>query len=188
MPRASPAPITVGPIATTGALSGVPHLKDFYYDELDREQWGLVPVAQLDSYRGLIFATFDPAAPPLRQYLGEMAWYLDVFFDRREGGVEVLGAPINGSCRATGNSRPRISAATPTTCSGRICRRSPPASAAASPPSPKPTGSMLSPGNGHMLISSDPTMYGDPPMPAVQAYERTIRPEVEQAPRLRAIG
>ena len=39
-----------------------------------------------------IFATFDPAAPSLRQYLGEMAWYLDVFFDRREGGVEVLAS------------------------------------------------------------------------------------------------
>ena len=35
----------------TGRLSGVPHLKDFYYDALDRGQWGLVPVAQLDSHQ-----------------------------------------------------------------------------------------------------------------------------------------
>src|SRR6267378_3225333 len=62
-----------------------------YHGELDREHWGLVPVAQLDSYKGLWFATFDPEAPPLREYLGEMTWYLDAFFDRREGGVEVIG-------------------------------------------------------------------------------------------------
>ncbi len=48
-------------------------------------------MAQLDSYKGLIFATFDPEAPPLREYFGEMTWYLDAFFDRREGGVEVIG-------------------------------------------------------------------------------------------------
>ena len=55
------------------------------------DQWGLVPVAQLDSYKGLYFATFDPTAPPLLDYLGSMTWYLDAFFDRREGGIEVLG-------------------------------------------------------------------------------------------------
>ena len=49
-----------------------------------------MPVAQLDSYKGLWFATFDPEAPPLREYLGEMAWYLDTFVDRREGGIEVV--------------------------------------------------------------------------------------------------
>jgi phenylpropionate dioxygenase-like ring-hydroxylating dioxygenase large terminal subunit len=27
----------------------------------------------------------------LRKYLGEMAWYLDAFFNRREGGVEAIG-------------------------------------------------------------------------------------------------
>ncbi len=27
----------------------------------------------------------------MREYLGEMAWYLDTFFDRREGGIEIVG-------------------------------------------------------------------------------------------------
>jgi hypothetical protein len=40
----------------------------------------------------LLFATFDPETPPLLEYLGEVTWYLDVFFDRREGGVELVGA------------------------------------------------------------------------------------------------
>ena len=72
-----------------GKLIAVPSLKEAYYDELDISKWGLVPVAQIDSYKGLVFATFDPSAQPLREYLGEMAWYLDTFFDRREGGSEV---------------------------------------------------------------------------------------------------
>jgi len=74
-----------------GSLVGVPSLKEAYYDELDRKNWGLMPVAQLDSYKGLYFATFDADAPPLLDYLGEMTWYLDNFFDRREGGIEVIG-------------------------------------------------------------------------------------------------
>ena len=74
-----------------GRLVGVPSFNEAYYGELDREQWGLVPVARLDSIHGLIFATFDATAPPLREYLGPMTWYLDAMFDRREGGIEVLG-------------------------------------------------------------------------------------------------
>ena len=35
--------------ASDGRLIGVPHHKEAYYEELDRTQWGLVPVAQLDA-------------------------------------------------------------------------------------------------------------------------------------------
>ena len=45
-----------------GRLQGVPTLKDAYYNELDTQEWSLMPVAQLDSYRGLLFATVDPHA------------------------------------------------------------------------------------------------------------------------------
>ena len=50
-----------------GKLIAVPSLKEAYYDELDTSKWGLVPVAQLDTYKGLVFATFDASAPPLRR-------------------------------------------------------------------------------------------------------------------------
>src|SRR6266851_2889991 len=76
---------------TEGRLVGVPFIKEAYYNALERERWGLIPVAQLESYKGLVFATFDPEAPPLLEYLGEMTWYLDSFFDRQEGGIEVVG-------------------------------------------------------------------------------------------------
>jgi phenylpropionate dioxygenase-like ring-hydroxylating dioxygenase large terminal subunit len=70
-----------------GKLALVPMLDAFR--NLEREKFGLVPVAQIDSYKGLIFATFDAEAPPLRDYLADMAWYLDILLDRREGGTEV---------------------------------------------------------------------------------------------------
>lgn len=65
-----------------GKLIGVPGFEDCYHGELKREEWGLIPVAQLDTYKGLIFATFDPAAPPLSAYLGDFRWRLDKDLDR----------------------------------------------------------------------------------------------------------
>jgi 3-phenylpropionate/trans-cinnamate dioxygenase subunit alpha len=68
--------------ANDGKLALVPMVDSF--GGLEREKWGLIPVAQIDSYKGLVFATFDPEAPALKDYL-------DILFDRREGGTEVSG-------------------------------------------------------------------------------------------------
>jgi phenylpropionate dioxygenase-like ring-hydroxylating dioxygenase large terminal subunit len=57
-----------------GRLVGLRYLREAYHGELQRARWGLTPVAQLDNYKGLLFATFDPEAPSLREYLGEMTW------------------------------------------------------------------------------------------------------------------
>jgi phenylpropionate dioxygenase-like ring-hydroxylating dioxygenase large terminal subunit len=73
-----------------GRLVGVPNLEDAYCSELDRGIWGLVPVAQLERYHGLIFATFDPDAPTLTEYLGDATFVLDSMLSRREGGTEVI--------------------------------------------------------------------------------------------------
>jgi phenylpropionate dioxygenase-like ring-hydroxylating dioxygenase large terminal subunit len=80
-----------------GSLVGVPSLQEAYFGALDPTQWSLIPVAQLDSYKSLLFATFDATAPPLLDYLGEMTWYLDTFFDRREGGLRSSQACTAGS-------------------------------------------------------------------------------------------
>jgi phenylpropionate dioxygenase-like ring-hydroxylating dioxygenase large terminal subunit len=72
-------------------LVGVPGYKEYYYEELNMEEWGLVPVAQVDSYKGLIFGTFDPEAPSLQEYLGDMTWYLEMFFDSGPEGLEIIG-------------------------------------------------------------------------------------------------
>jgi phenylpropionate dioxygenase-like ring-hydroxylating dioxygenase large terminal subunit len=79
---------------TDGALVGVPFLKDAYGVQLDRGRWGLVEVAGLARYKGLVWATWDPAAPPFADYLGGYALYLDLLLDAwdgREGGTEVIG-------------------------------------------------------------------------------------------------
>jgi 3-phenylpropionate/trans-cinnamate dioxygenase alpha subunit len=76
---------------TDGTLIGVPGEESIYYREIDKRQWGLIPVAQVDTYKGLIFGNFNPDAPSLLEFLGDMAWYLDVILDRREGGTELLG-------------------------------------------------------------------------------------------------
>ena len=112
-----------------GKLAAVPNLQDAYYNELDQSKWGLTPVAQLDSYKGLIFATFRPFRLPLLEYLGPMAWYLDTLFDRREGGAEVSAESTSGSPPATGSSPPKTSPETHTTFPGRTCRPSAPGSA-----------------------------------------------------------
>src|SRR6266704_4650622 len=65
-----------------GSLIGVPGYEERYYGELDRSQWGLMPVTQVASYKGLVFGTFDPEAPLLEEYLGEARWALDYAFDR----------------------------------------------------------------------------------------------------------
>ena len=67
-----------------GHLALVPMVDAF--GGLDRANWGLIPVAQIDSYKGLIFATFDPSAPRLADYLGDMPG-ISIFFSIAARGV-----------------------------------------------------------------------------------------------------
>lgn len=162
-----------------GRLQAVPNLKDAYYEELDTGAWGLTAVAQLDQYKGLYFATFDPHAPPLLEYLGEVAWYLDMFFDRREGGVEVIGGmhkwvvPCNWKLPAenfAGDSYHVSWSHLSAIKAGFVNALS---------QQPNPSGTMLSTGNGHCMINIGPDNIVDPPVPEILAYEKEIRPEVE---------
>lgn len=66
----------------SGGLINVPGMKPYYDDKLDLSLWGLVPVTKVESYRGLIFGTFDAEAPTLEEYLGEMRWAIDMILDR----------------------------------------------------------------------------------------------------------
>ncbi len=55
-----------------GKLIGVPGFKDLYHGDLDREQWGLIGAGKVQSYKGFVFATMDPEAPDLTDYLGDV--------------------------------------------------------------------------------------------------------------------
>jgi 3-phenylpropionate/trans-cinnamate dioxygenase alpha subunit len=81
--------------AADGKLVAVT-LEDPYYasSPLDKSKLGLTRVAQLDTIHGMIFATFDANAAPLRESLGGMVPFLDAIFGRREGGVEIVGQPL----------------------------------------------------------------------------------------------
>jgi phenylpropionate dioxygenase-like ring-hydroxylating dioxygenase large terminal subunit len=75
----------------TGELIGIPFQNEVFGSGLDKSQFGLVR-ARSDSYAGLVFATWDDQAAPLRDYLGPMAWYLDLLVGRAE--MEVVGPPL----------------------------------------------------------------------------------------------
>ncbi|HKT04003.1 MAG TPA: Rieske 2Fe-2S domain-containing protein [Rugosimonospora sp.] len=97
-----------------GGLISVPN-EAGYPPHFDRSDWGLVEVAQIDSYHGLIFGTWNPQAPPLKEALGEMVWYMDAMLDHDEQGTEVVSGVHNGSSKATGNWPPSSSPPTGTT-------------------------------------------------------------------------
>jgi 3-phenylpropionate/trans-cinnamate dioxygenase alpha subunit len=73
-----------------GALEHVPGECEAYYNALDRSSMGLIE-ARVDTYAGIVFATWAEDAPSLEAYLGDARWYLDTQFNRRDGGMQALG-------------------------------------------------------------------------------------------------
>jgi len=70
-----------------GQLVGVPFPERQAADV--RERLGLVALPRVESYRGLIFASFNPGVPPLAEHLGPGATgYIDRFLD------QCLGLPL----------------------------------------------------------------------------------------------
>jgi len=81
-------------VSVPGAIVGLPRSEEGYGGKLDRERWGLVRVPRLEVYKGSIWASWDPDAPTLEAYLGDMRRYLDTALDHRDGspgGSEVIG-------------------------------------------------------------------------------------------------
>ena len=74
-----------------GSLQVVPVGEEEYHEGF-RCANGLREVARVESHRGFIFGCMDPEAPPLVDYLGDSAFYFDLWADA-EGGVELLGPP-----------------------------------------------------------------------------------------------
>jgi len=57
--------------ALDGRLLGVPEYERAYRSSFDKKDWGLIRVAQVATFRGTIWATWDHDAPPFEEYLGE---------------------------------------------------------------------------------------------------------------------
>ena len=170
---------------TDGKLIAVPNLQDAYYNELATQDLGMAPVAQLDSYKGLIFATFDKDAPPLLDYLGGMTWILDTAFDRQEGGIETIGGmhkwvvPCNWKLPAENFGGDSYHVAW----THLSAIRSGFSVGVTSQPASR--GRMVSPGNGHVAITVKPGDVPDPPVPVIREYEERIAQDVAKrlAPR-----
>jgi len=164
-----------------GRLAGVPNFHDAYHGELDMEKWSLIPVAQLDTYKGMLFATFDGDAPPLKEYLGETTcWYFDTVFDRVEGGIEIIGGmhkwiiPCNWKFPAENLSG-----------DGYHVQWSHGASIlagfdAAPTANQQSNGHDVALGNGHGMICVGPQDGDGAAMQEILDYEAAIRPETEQ--------
>lgn len=73
-----------------GTLLGAPFERKAYPQGLDKQGLSLIE-ARTETYQGLIFATWNHEGPSLREFLGDLAWYLDLMFGRAE--MEVVGVP-----------------------------------------------------------------------------------------------
>ena len=163
-----------------GRLIAVPNAKDAYYGELDQDEWGLIPVAQLDSYKGLVFATFDSEAPPLLEYLGETAWYLDTFVDRREGGVEVIGSPVKWVVPCNWKMPAENFAGDGYHVSWTHLSAIKSGFAGNFRVAESTVGGVLSTGNGHCIMTIGPDEVADAPVAEILEYEEEIKSEVRK--------
>src|SRR4030095_2273986 len=80
-----------------GALIGVPGLREFYRSDLKKNELGLGQAAQVCSYKGFVFATMDPAAPPPEGDLGGVG--------RRGVSVAKAGRSASTCSRSAARSR-----------------------------------------------------------------------------------
>jgi phenylpropionate dioxygenase-like ring-hydroxylating dioxygenase large terminal subunit len=67
--------------SNAGKLLGVP-LPRGYGDDFDNESRGLMAIPMVASHMGFIFATFNPAMPPLADWLGPAAEFIEYFVNR----------------------------------------------------------------------------------------------------------
>jgi phenylpropionate dioxygenase-like ring-hydroxylating dioxygenase large terminal subunit len=75
-----------------GSLKGVPAEREIYGSSLDHARFGLLE-ARVEVFVGMVWATWDPAAPSLSDYLGDFKTFLEVEFARSDRGMEVVGPP-----------------------------------------------------------------------------------------------
>ena len=86
-----------------GELKSVPCEPEAYGSRFDKAQWGLRQVAKVESYKGFIFGCMDAGAPSLVDYLGDAAWYMDIWAGV-PGGIEFMGPPSRSIIKANWKS------------------------------------------------------------------------------------
>jgi PAH dioxygenase large subunit len=79
----------------SGQLRGVPEQNEMYQGKLDKAGMRLIE-PRVQTYLGLVFATWDDAAESLFDYLGDVRWYLEAVLSSVDNGFEVYGPPSRG--------------------------------------------------------------------------------------------
>ncbi|MPZ93770.1 MAG: Rieske 2Fe-2S domain-containing protein [Propionibacteriales bacterium] len=76
-----------------GRLVGLPFHREAYGGEagFSRKGQTLLPSPSLGTYNGMIFISLDPEAPPLDEFLGDFAFYLDYYTKQSPSGIELRG-------------------------------------------------------------------------------------------------
>jgi phenylpropionate dioxygenase-like ring-hydroxylating dioxygenase large terminal subunit len=175
-----------------GKLVSVPGLQEAYYGELDVDNLGLVSVAHLDTYAGFVFATWAEDAPTLEAYLGDMRYYLDMRFNRSDGGVELIGPDKwiipnnwkNSADNFIGDAyHAAISHRSATLARMAVSRQSP----QTGKPYESPGGNQVNPGNGHgqqvfLFDSADEAKQRQfqQGSSVIAEYEQSLLPEIER--------
>jgi len=77
-----------------GVLRGMAGQELFERSGMVKADHGLHPVAQIATYKGLVFGNLDPDAPSLESYLGDFRYYLDVMLDMDGEGTEFIGGCV----------------------------------------------------------------------------------------------
>ncbi|WP_409187900.1 aromatic ring-hydroxylating oxygenase subunit alpha [Bradyrhizobium sp. RDM4] len=78
--------------ANTGPL--IEPTFDEGYGDMKKENYGLTPLARQDSYRGLVFASVAEEGPSLKEHLGGIAEFIDLFIDLSPEGEILLDAGV----------------------------------------------------------------------------------------------
>lgn len=73
-----------------GKLVNIPYEKEGFVDGIDKAEWSPLQ-ARVETYKGLIFANWDPEAPALKDYLSDACFYMDHMLDRSEAGTVAIG-------------------------------------------------------------------------------------------------
>ena len=168
-------------MAATASSSPCRVFKEAYYNELDTDKWGLMPVAKIGSYKGFHFATFDPNAESLLDFLGEMTWYMDCLLRPARGwrgsdhrGLYKWVVPSNWKFGSEnfGSDPYHVpwshASAVQTGYASTASIRG------------IPQGRVVSPCNGHAVLAIGAKEPSDPPIPALVQYEEEIAPEVRR--------
>lgn len=79
--------------SNSGKLAGLPFHVDAYGGEagLKRSETTLVSPPRVETYRGLVFACLDPEAASLVESLGGFEFYLDLYVNQSDDGIELRG-------------------------------------------------------------------------------------------------